>query len=222
VLLIKIDGAETPLVPFHGALRERLVVLAGHAETARLDATIQAGLLGRERIRRLDDRRLVLEVTLLRMAEAGSLPTLADLAVAVESGAVPARGAAPAASAPAPGGALHGALVAKVRQVKPMLQATVEACAFSGPDDDGVVAAALRIERKMHRDRLESPEVQKLLGELLTQLCGRPVQLRVVAPGGDAARAAPRRKSGSAPPSERVRRLQDRFQGQLLEPDEPE
>jgi DNA polymerase-3 subunit gamma/tau len=240
VLLLKVDGQDSTLVAFHGALRERLQLLAQHAEAPRLDAIIQAGLLGRERIRRLDDRRLVLEVTLLRMAEAGSLPTLADLVQAVEAGGVPlpaspaaatAAGRSPAAAAS--GGAVRGALVTEIKKRKPMLQGTVEECSFSGPDDSGVVRIALRNERKMHRDRLESPQVQQILREALEAVCGRPIRIEI-APvpgkarpvqqthGSEAPPPAPRedRAASAPPPTEGVRRILDRFQGQVLEPDE--
>ncbi|MDA0375319.1 MAG: DNA polymerase III subunit gamma/tau [Planctomycetota bacterium] len=240
VLLLKVDGQDSTLVAFHGALRERLQLLAQHAEATRLDAIIQAGLLGRERIRRLDDRRLVLEVTLLRMAEAGALPTLADLVQAVEAGGVPLPSpssvpAGRAAAAPAAGGAIRGALVAEIKKRKPMLQGTVEECAFAGPDDDGVVRVALRTERKMHRDRLESPQVQQLLREALEAVCGRPIRVEIT-PAAGRARPVPQARGSEAPPpeprasraaeapapTEGVRRILDRFQGQVLEPDEPD
>jgi DNA polymerase-3 subunit gamma/tau len=238
VLLLKVDGQDSTLVAFHGALRERLQVLAQHADAARLDAIIQAGLLGRERIRRLDDRRLVLEVTLLRMAEAGSLPTLADLVQAVEAGGVPVQAAPSAASGrPAPAasgaGAVRGALVAEIKKRKPMLQGTVEECAFAGPNDEGVVRVTLRTERKMHRDRLDSPQVQQILRDALEAVCGRPIRLEVVpvasksrpvpqARGSEAPPPKPReeRPAEAPPPTEGVRRILDRFQGQVLEPDE--
>jgi DNA polymerase-3 subunit gamma/tau len=235
VLLLRIDGPDSTLVGFHGALRERLSLLAAGVETSRLDAMIQAGLVGRERIRRLDDRRLVLEVTLLRMAEAGALPTLADLAAALEAGGPPraAWQVPPAAGAGAGrdlagAGAVHGALVAKLKKVKPMLQATIEECAIRGPDEAGVVRIALRSERKMHRDRLESTPVQQLLRELLEEVCGRPVRIELVRPGGGTDADPGPTGSGRAPaaparpPSEAARKVAERFDGQILEPDESE
>jgi hypothetical protein len=47
---------------------------------------ISAGLLGRERLRRLEDRGVVFEVALVRMAQAGALPSLADLLAEVRAG----------------------------------------------------------------------------------------------------------------------------------------
>ena len=98
LLLLKVDGADSGLVPMSGALRERLVTLAAGADSRRLDAMIAAGLLGRERLRRLEDRGVVFEVALVRMAEAGSLPSLADLLAEVRAGGGVAPGPAPAAA----------------------------------------------------------------------------------------------------------------------------
>ncbi|MHC4077835.1 MAG: hypothetical protein ACYST0_05250, partial [Planctomycetota bacterium] len=107
LLLIKIDGPETGLVQLQGELRSRLNELAEGVDTTRLDAMVHAGLLGRERIRRLEDRRLVLEVTLLRMVAAGQLPRLAELVeqLGTQSGSatpVAAAGSPPAAGAASP------------------------------------------------------------------------------------------------------------------------
>jgi DNA polymerase-3 subunit gamma/tau len=96
MLLLKVDGADSGLVPLSGALRERLTALATAAAPHRLDAMIAAGLLGRERLRRLEDRGVVFEVALVRMAQAGALPSLADLLAEVRAGG----GVAPAAAAP--------------------------------------------------------------------------------------------------------------------------
>ncbi|MHC4918134.1 MAG: DNA polymerase III subunit gamma/tau [Planctomycetota bacterium] len=107
LLLIKIDGPETGLVQLQGELRSRLNELAEGVDTTRLDAMVHAGLLGRERIRRLEDRRLVLEVTLLRMVAAGQLPRLAELVeqLGTQSGnvtPVAAAGSPPAVAAGSP------------------------------------------------------------------------------------------------------------------------
>ncbi len=93
VMLLKVDGDDTTLVPTTGAIREQLVALAAGAELHQLDAMISAGILGRERLRRLEDRGVVLELALVRMAQAGLLPSLADLVA--EARAMPA-GVAPA------------------------------------------------------------------------------------------------------------------------------
>jgi DNA polymerase III gamma/tau subunit len=104
LLLLKVDGVDTGLVPVSGALRERLTALAAAAEPHRLDAMIAAGLLGRERLRRLEDRGVVFEVALVRMAQAGALPTLADLLAEVRAGGGVATAANVAPRASAAGG----------------------------------------------------------------------------------------------------------------------
>lgn len=88
VMLLKVDGEDSVLVPLSGSVREQVQALAKDADTARLDAMIGAGLLGRDRLRRLEDRSAVLEVALVRMAQAGSMPTLSDLLAEVRSGAL--------------------------------------------------------------------------------------------------------------------------------------
>ncbi|MGK0157244.1 MAG: DNA polymerase-3 subunit gamma/tau [Neolewinella sp.] len=99
VMLLKVDGEDSVLVPLTGAIREQVQAIAKGADSARLDAMIGAGLLGRDRLRRLEDRSAVFEVALVRMAQAGSMPTLADLLAEVRSG-----GFAPHAPAETQGG----------------------------------------------------------------------------------------------------------------------
>ncbi len=114
LLLLKVDGADTGLVPVGGTLREQLQRLASSADAMRIDAMISAGLLGRERLRRLEDRGVVLEVALVRMAQAGTLPALADLLAEARAGGLAANAPVPRSSAAAPapargGGAAGGA-----------------------------------------------------------------------------------------------------------------
>jgi DNA polymerase-3 subunit gamma/tau len=214
LLLLVVDGKDTPLVPFDGD-RQGLLALAQQATVERLDAMIQAGLVGRERIRLLEDRRLVLEVSLLRMARAGSLPLLADLAAAVSSGTalapvgkvVPAappgqaaRGSTPAGgttSAPPPMGGVPvapGDLAARLRawasQHRAMLVSTLEVCRISGPDA-GVVTFTLDSDKKLHRDRLFSDGVQQMLKQAVSELVGQPTQVAVVDGRASAAPSAP-------------------------------
>jgi DNA polymerase III subunit gamma/tau len=104
LMLLRIDGADSSLVPLTGALRERLAALlqgdgGATIDTARLDAMIAAGLKGRERLRLSSDRAVVLEVALVRMAQAASLPTLADLLAEVRAGGLGAGGATAGATA---------------------------------------------------------------------------------------------------------------------------
>ncbi len=238
VLLLLVDGDESALVAARGALRERLQTLARLSDVSRLDAVIQAGLIGRERLRRLDDRRLVFELALLRMAQAGSLPLLGDLVAAVESGGlaagapVPVARARSGAAAGAAGGALQGAFLAAVRKVKPMLGSTVEACSLSGPDAEGRAILRLRKASRMHRDRLLSPDVQRLLREVLNDVAGTTVELSIEAgeaeeparggrgrapPGGGPVR---RRRRIQGPVPAHVERVRARFEGTLLDSEE--
>ena len=103
VMLLKVDGEDSVLVPLTGAMREQVAGLAKDADTARLDAMIGAGLLGRDRLRRLEDRSAVFEVALVRMAGAGAMPTLSDLLAEVRSGQfVPQAAPQQAGGRPAP------------------------------------------------------------------------------------------------------------------------
>lgn len=228
LLLLAVDGKDTPLVA-HDGDRDALLALAQRAGIERLDAMIQAGLVGRERIRVLEDRRLVMEVTLLRMARTAHLPLLADLAQAVSSGAVaaappvgapptpragnlppPNAGAigGPPASMPAPRppvGAAAGDLAARLSawltQNKPLLQPTVALCKISGPDSGGMVTLALDSDRKLHRDRLQSDGVKQMLKQALTEILGRPVQVAIVDLRAGAAPAAGARASEPSAPA---------------------
>lgn len=98
VMLLRVDGDDSVLVAMTGGMRERLQKLAKDADMARLDAMIGAGLLGRDRLRRLEDRSAVFEVALVRMAQAGAMATLADLLAEVRAGGL-ATGGAPSAHA---------------------------------------------------------------------------------------------------------------------------
>ncbi len=232
LLLLLVDGKDTPLVAYDGD-RAELLALAQRASIERLDAMIQAGIVGRERIRLLEDRRLVLEVTLLRMARAGELPLLADLAAAVSSGAALApRGAAPTTSraatgslpraAPVPSASTTGDLVSRLRawaaQHKPMLVSTLEACRIAGPDASSVVTITLDSDKKLHRDRLQSDGVQTLLKQTLAELLGKPVRLVI----GGAPEAAPAVPSAmpttptGVEPGEAVQRVAKRFDGRIV------
>jgi|GEM_PF-884658 len=211
LLLMKVDGPDTVLVPLSGALRERVQALAADVDTARLDAMIGAAILGRERLRRLDDRGVVFEIALVRMAQAGALPTLSDLIAEVRAGgggalaaAAPASAAAvrpqqTPASAPqaAPTSApqrpltpaadaneLKARALARLSDRK-LLQATLELCSFQGPGPDGRVVVTLETERKMYIDRIQSPVVDQELRQVVQEVAAREVsvELRVAAAG---------------------------------------
>ena len=225
-LLLRIDGPDSTLVALSGELRTRIAAVASAGDAARLDAMIQAGLLGRERIRRTDDRRLVLELALLRMADAGRLATLGELVAAIESGVPTVHAASPAtAVAVAPGergavdsASLHARFVAKVRHDKPMLAATAQECEIEGPDERGVVTLRLRSDRRMHVDRLASPEVLTLFRLALASAAGREVTLEIARASTASPSTSLPRATAATPPGERVQRVRERFDGDLEAP----
>jgi DNA polymerase-3 subunit gamma/tau len=102
LLLLQADGPDSGSVQIAGALRDRLVALAKKVSLHQLDALLSAGLKARTRLREGDDRSAVFEVALVRMAQAGALPTLADLLAEVRAGGgfAAAATAAPAAARP--------------------------------------------------------------------------------------------------------------------------
>lgn len=246
LLLLRVDGPDSGLVPATGALRVRLQELALAAETHQLDAMIQAGLLGRERLRRLEDRGVVFELTLVRMAEAGALPTLADLLAEVRGGgraavrpasAAPAvtgagGGAPPSVLRPAanvgttasvtPGAAaagLKGRLLAALRD-QPLLHATIELCQITGPTAEGRVLVQLDTDRRMHRDRLAAPAVQTQISQLLQQGSESPLRvefrLPAIAAPGAAGDVAAAAPSPAVTPGPAAQRVLDKFRGRVV------
>lgn len=234
VLILKVDGKESGLVSQSGAARDRLCALAEGADLQRLDAMIQAGLLGRERIRRLEDRRLVLELSLLRMAQAGTVPLLAELVAAARDGSLAGAGEA-AAPLPTPaatstpsalvGTGLKPRLLQRLQQVRPLFAGTVELCSVLGPDAQNRVTLRLESDKKLHQDRLASEPLQKELEQILRELAGRDVVLVIdTAPPGAATRgaapqapSAPQRPAGPRPPpGPAVKRVQEMFDGSIL------
>ncbi|GAB4148251.1 MAG: hypothetical protein Fur0037_16540 [Planctomycetota bacterium] len=223
VLLLRIGGPDTDLVAVSDARRRRLADLASSADDLRLQAMIQAGLIGRDRLRRFEDQAVVLELTLLRMAQAGSLPTLGELVSRVESlarNASPAPLAAPRApghSRAAPPSSLpmdlRSLLLRRLKASSPMLLGTVELCALEGPDAEGRVVLSIESEARMDRDRMSSPDVQRDLTRMLRELSDRVrhVEFRVGEPGGRAAEPGPPAALG-----ERTRAVVDRLGGQVV------
>lgn len=219
LLLMKIDGEDTGLVPLSGALRDRVQEVAKDVDTARLDAMIGAGILGRERLRRLEDRGVVFEIALVRMAQAGSLPTLADLLAEVRAGgggaiaaaapapaaaapdrSAPTRAAAPRQAAPAPAAPqipttpVTDSNELKVRSLarlsdRKLLQTTLELCRFTGPDQNGKVVVTLESERKMFIDRLKSPVIEQELKQVIQEAAARDVTVEIRTGGGAGAGA---------------------------------
>ncbi len=246
LLLMKIDGADTGLVPLSGALRERVQGVAEGVDASRLDAMIGAALLGRERLRRLEDRGVVFEIALVRMAQAGALPTLSDLLAEVRAGG----GGALAAAAPAPAVAAQGrpapnraaAPAAPARPTAPvtsskelksralamlhdrkLLQTTLDLCAFTGPDQNGRVVVTLESPRKMYIDRLKSPVIEQELKQVIQDAAAREVtvELRV---GGEGSPSASEAGGGAgapvrkdAKPGPKAKSVLKKFGGRVVE-----
>ncbi|HEB51663.1 MAG TPA: DNA polymerase III subunit gamma/tau [bacterium] len=235
LLLLKIDGDDSVLVTAQGALRERLQRLAQDTDTARLDAMIAAGVLGRDRLKRIEDRGAVFEVALVRMAQAGAMPTLAQLLAQVQAGGLPAPPTSPASPAPParpvapPAGAddLKARTLARCAD-RGMLQATLDLCRFDGPDDSGVVVVTLESPRKMHRDRLRSPVVAEDVKKAIREAAGRDVKVELRVPDdtddtAEAAGAAPKRPAAAQQqPGPRTSRVLDKFGGRVVQVDPPD
>ncbi|MCA8972576.1 MAG: DNA polymerase III subunit gamma/tau [Planctomycetes bacterium] len=82
VLLLHVDGEDSMLFEATGSWRERLLELTRASSLETIDAMMQLLVLARDRIRHLDDRRILLELTLVRMARIGSVQTLGELLAA--------------------------------------------------------------------------------------------------------------------------------------------
>jgi len=230
LLLLRVDGPDSVLVPLTGALRDRLVELREQADTAKLDAMITAGLLGRERLRRLEDRGVVFEVALVRIAQAGTLPSVAELLSEVRAGggvvaAGPAGGGAPVAGAAAGGGDLKSRVLELARE-KGLLRATLELCEFADPDSSGKVVVSTQTPRKMHQDRLQSPDVQQQLQGWVRQATGADVRVEVkigkADAGGASGGAGGAAKAGAASgpakkPGAAAKRAMGRFGGRVVD-----
>ena len=237
--LLKVDGADSGLVPVSGAMRERLVKLAAEVPSLRLDAMLGAGLLGRERLRRLEDRGAVFEVALVRMAQAGALPMLGELLAAVRSGGgvagpapvAPARQpfgsgarpiAAPAAQAAGPGtpaasptGDLRTRTLALLKD-RQLLHAVIELCRFDGPNAQGVLVVTLQTDRKMYRDRLAAQAQQQDLTKVIHEAAGRPLTVDWRLPEIAASGPAPA-PAASVEPGPQAKRVMGAFRGRVVQ-----
>ncbi len=233
-LLLQIDGPESGLVPHTGSVRQQMQKLAAESDRARLSAMVQAGVLGRQRLRHVDDRGVVLELTMIRMAEAGALPDLGALVAAAREGRLvsgrppddhgggstagssegadgPARTASPRQAGPVTGDKLRAGVLARVSE-QPLLLGTLELCKFVGPDDQGGYVVALQTERKMHRDRMSSPGLQQQIQALCADVCGRPVGLSFEIKDPEDQRAA----IASNPPGQVATKVMGRFGGRVV------
>ena len=257
VMLMNIDGEDSLLVPLTGDTRKKVFALAGEAKQAHLDAMIGAGVLARSRLRYLEDRAAIIEVAILRMAQAGSMPTLANLLAEARSGAFAAEAApsprggagarptrtfgkaaaanaggpkaakaqaknpAPASTPAADARELKSRALARLESRK-LLQATMELCRVEGPDAKGAVLVVLETEKKMHRDRLNSPVIQQELVEVVRAAAGQKVtvEIRVGDQGG--AGAAPAAGAASPPkpqaePGAKAKGVMKQFGGRVVQ-----
>ncbi len=96
VFLLQIDGKDTVLVEAAGEFRARLQALAELGDPVRIDAMMQLLILARDRIRHIDDRRILLELTLVRLSRVGEVVSLGEL----HAGRAAPAAAAPPRSAP--------------------------------------------------------------------------------------------------------------------------
>ncbi len=79
VLLVKVAGKETSLLDATGETREKLAALAGTVEVQALSAVLRAGLEGKARLKRVEEKRIALELALVQMAQASELADLGTL-----------------------------------------------------------------------------------------------------------------------------------------------
>lgn len=247
LLLIKVDGPESGLVPVTGALRDQLITLAQKASLHQLDAMISAGVKGRERLRMLEDRGAVFEVALVRMAQAGALPTLADLLAEVRAGggmtsgpsnAAPVGSASrpqlasggggrPSSPAPAPmaaalppvarAGDLRSQVLARMKD-RALLSATLELCKVEAPNAAGVVVITPQTDRRMYLDRLASTEVQREITKFVQEAVGSPVGVDFrIANATAAPGGAVAPPPPKAEPGEAAKRVMKAFKGRVVE-----
>ncbi|MBL8750357.1 MAG: DNA polymerase III subunit gamma/tau [Planctomycetes bacterium] len=236
ILLLKVDGADSALVNAAGSPRDLLVRLAAAAPLHQLDAMLSAGVLGRDRLRRVEDRGAVLELSLLRMAQAGTLPTLADLVAEVRAGGGAALGrqaavtgaplpppvAATASVGAAAGGDLRARVIATFHD-RPLQQTTIEQCRIDGPNAQGVVVVTVQGERRMYRDRMASPGLQQEVTAAIRSVAGADVRVEYrVGADGSGESAGPSASPAPAPPPKvepgpEAKRVMNRFRGRIVE-----
>ena len=99
--------------------------------------------------------------------------------------------------------------------------------------DGATPAGCFALRRVLFRpDRLDTPGIQQMLKEMLTEIVGQPVVLAIRLGGEEASApaeeppAAGAQESGGkagsgAAPGDAVRRLAERFDGQIMEADDP-
>ena len=122
LLLLHVDGEDSLLLEATGSWRERLNALARHASIEIIDAMMQLLVLARDRIRHLDDRRILLELTLLRLTRVAGAQSLGELLASAPAhvpsfGEAAAQRAQPRHGEPAPTPAPTPAPAATPRRV---------------------------------------------------------------------------------------------------------
>jgi DNA polymerase-3 subunit gamma/tau len=246
VFLLVVDGADTVLVEAGGEWRQRLLDLAAAADVTRIDAMLQVLILARERIRQVDDRRLLLELTLVRLARLGELSSLDELLAAAGPAAAPATAGrvanAPAGSQPvaaplvatgpvaAPGDRWQ-ALLSLVRGERPEVAKLLERGELRWLHDKHV--AIMLPQLKALDRRLLDHQLTWLLSALRT-VCGQGVEVEcqvaelavVPEPATDAqpaAKAAPKQGGGrrSAAAAELEKQVVDKLRATLFDAQPP-
>ncbi len=235
LLLLRVDGPESLLVDAEGEWRERLLELAADKDPALLDAMIQLLMIARDRIRTIDDRRVLLELTLLRLVRLGREPTLGELSARVAS-AGPGRAGEEAESSGndrpvTDGGGREGEdplahaarrLAAEGSELGTVLERAT--ARWVGRDRLCLEVAA---QNSFQRALLERPESRTKLSAVLAEAFARPleVELRLDGDGPRAAAASaarahppgpvPQPDPGDLPPL--ARRLEDLFDARLVD-----
>ncbi|MFQ5506238.1 MAG: DNA polymerase III subunit gamma/tau [Planctomycetota bacterium] len=104
LFLLRVDGKDSMLVQAEGEWRQRLLMLSQKADPVQLDAMMQILVLARDRIRHLDDRRVLLELSLVRLARVGELVSMGELELMEQGSPRRPQVAEPPAPAPATAG----------------------------------------------------------------------------------------------------------------------
>ncbi len=197
VLLVKVGGVDTPLLDAAKETRQRLAALAERVEVQALTAMLRAGLEGKARLRRVEEKRIALELALLQAAQAAELVDLATLLEVLrekgfappgagkkpplEAGApapAPRAGGGPPPASPEPGGtgpARPGGKVPRAEEAPPSGGGTPSA----GPGGEDTPAEDLeRFRRELARafssieDQLSRSEVVRAGAKILVKVRG--------------------------------------------------
>lgn len=192
LLLLLVDGNETPLVEASGAWRETLQQLASQSGLECVDAMMQIVILARERIRQLDDRRALLELTLVRLARVQDLQSLGELGAAADRSERPADrlpanpGSKPApatcAQEPEPSKAPDAWVrtVETVRAERETLGAILESAQPRwGGEGNACLFLSWGVLRDIEKRLLAAPATVDYLRRILRRQRGSPVEVRL-------------------------------------------